>query len=182
MGKVGRPKGFGARSDQDAANDPTPRDAVDTPKDSHSGQGDRLDVGGNRAPNLRGISRRRQPGESHELAHGHDHALRNGAYYPSGRLRWGSLWLPLLAVVHGLLPLCSAQHFRFAAISYRRIGESMDVVFRIESQWRRSFSRGDVFTGTGADGRAVTGDVVDIVGVQVRPCLRCGGLGLISMS
>jgi len=84
-----------------------------------------------------------------------------------GRRRWGAAWLGVLAVILGALPPCGARHFRFGAISYERSGGTNEVTFRIESQWRRSFSTQDVFTGSGADGRAVTGDVVDIVGVQV---------------
>ena len=84
-----------------------------------------------------------------------------------GRRRWGAAWLGVLVVILGALPPCGARHFRFGAISYERNGGTNEVTFRIESQWRRSFSTQDVFTGSGADGRAVTGDVVDIVGVQV---------------
>ncbi|KAJ1481934.1 hypothetical protein T484DRAFT_1805776 [Baffinella frigidus] len=84
-----------------------------------------------------------------------------------GRRRWGAAWLGVLVVILGALTPCEARHFRFGAISYERNGGTNEVTFRIESQWRRSFSTQDVFTGSGEDGRAVTGDVVDIVGVQV---------------
>lgn len=51
-------------------------------------------------------------------------------------------------------------------MSYQQLGGNT-VVFRVESRWRRSFSSKSVFAGSGADGRAITGDVVDVPGVQV---------------
>ena len=57
-------------------------------------------------------------------------------------------------------------HLRFGTISYRQVS-GYTVTFTIETQWRRSYSSENVFAGSGPDGRAVTGDVVDVPGVRI---------------
>ena len=57
-------------------------------------------------------------------------------------------------------------HLRFGSISYRQVS-GYTVNFLIETQWRRSYSSENVFSGTGEDGRAVSGDIVDVPGVQI---------------
>jgi hypothetical protein len=57
-------------------------------------------------------------------------------------------------------------HLRFGSISYRQVS-GYTVSFLIETQWRRSYSSENVFAGSGTDGRAVAGDIVDVPGVQI---------------
>lgn len=84
-------------------------------------------------------------------------------------LKGVGLWVSMIS-----LWACSAAarcpgtngHLRFGTISYRQVS-GYTVIFTIETQWRRSYSSENVFAGTGVDGRAISGDVVDVPGVQV---------------
>ena len=82
----------------------------------------------------------------------------------------GVLGLVLLALLAG--PAAAAPcpgtngHLRFGSISYRQVS-GYTVTFVIETQWRRSYSSENVFAGSGTDGRAVAGDIVDVPGVQI---------------
>jgi hypothetical protein len=84
---------------------------------------------------------------------------------------WGAP-LVLLALVTflpwaGAAPCPSTNgHLRFGTISYRQVS-GYTVTFFIETQWRRSYSSENVFAGSGADGRAVAGDIVDVPGVRI---------------
>ena len=79
----------------------------------------------------------------------------------------GMLLVSIYATAVAAAPCPSTNgHLRFGSISYRRVsGYTVD--FFIETQWRRSYSSENVFAGTGEDGRAVSGDVVDVPGVQI---------------
>lgn len=83
---------------------------------------------------------------------------------------WGLFALVALSVCAGLTGAAPCPgtngHLRFGSISYRQVS-GYTVSFKIETQWRRSYSSENVFAGSGEDGRAVTGDVVDVPGVQI---------------
>ena len=81
------------------------------------------------------------------------------------------LWLVVLVLSSAGLAAAAGcpgtnGHLRFGTISYRQISD-YTVSFFIETQWRRSYSSENVFAGSGEDGRAISGDVVDVPGVQI---------------
>eukprot|EP00292_Cryptomonas_paramecium_P020266 CAMPEP_0113709140 /NCGR_PEP_ID=MMETSP0038_2-20120614/29395_1 /TAXON_ID=2898 /ORGANISM="Cryptomonas paramecium" /LENGTH=185 /DNA_ID=CAMNT_0000634971 /DNA_START=1 /DNA_END=555 /DNA_ORIENTATION=+ /assembly_acc=CAM_ASM_000170 len=73
------------------------------------------------------------------------------------------IWL--LCALLCLAPPEFSAHFQYATVSYESLGGNT-VLINVWSQFRRSFSSLSAFSGSGADGRAITGDTVDIIGVD----------------
>ena len=102
-----------------------------------------------------------------------DEPRQREQHQPRGALLMFTGTLSALAALSVCVGFASAApcpgtngHLRFGSISYRQVS-GYTVSFKIETQWRRSFSSENVFAGSGEDGRAVSGDVVDVPGVQI---------------
>eukprot|EP00285_Hemiselmis_virescens_P009578 CAMPEP_0173385258 /NCGR_PEP_ID=MMETSP1356-20130122/7864_1 /TAXON_ID=77927 ORGANISM="Hemiselmis virescens, Strain PCC157" /NCGR_SAMPLE_ID=MMETSP1356 /ASSEMBLY_ACC=CAM_ASM_000847 /LENGTH=614 /DNA_ID=CAMNT_0014340977 /DNA_START=77 /DNA_END=1921 /DNA_ORIENTATION=- len=64
-----------------------------------------------------------------------------------------------------VLELAYGRHFQYGSVSFRQNGPNT-IEFHVFTQWKRSYGTFSTFKGSGADGRAITGDVVDMFGVE----------------